>query len=193
MSETPVSLLERLRLRPDGESWQRLVDLYTPLLNRWLGRHTMPHADAEDLVQEVLAVVVRELPNFYHNLRRGAFRRWLRTILANRLRAFWRDRKALPINRGDDPEQIWARLEDPCSDLSGVWDREHDRYVLGRLLELLPSEFEPATWKAFRLVAVEGRSPAEVAQELGLSTNAIRIAKSRVLKRMRQEAEGLID
>src|SRR5262249_12308299 len=97
MPETPVSLLERLRLQPDAASWQRLHELYTPLIRDWLRRYALQLPDTDDLTQEVLAVVIRELPNFRHDLRKGAFRRWLRTITVNRLRVFWRSRKAAPV------------------------------------------------------------------------------------------------
>ena len=140
----------------------------------------------------MLAVLVRELPEFRHDLRRGAFRRWLRNILLNRLRAFWRTRRRAGES-GGEAEAILGRLEDPSEGLERLWDLEHDRHVLVRLTELLRQEFEPVTWDAFRLAALEGRPYPEVAAALGLSVNAVRIAKSRVLKRMRQEAEGLID
>lgn len=194
MSDTPVSLLERLRLRPDAGSWQRLVDLYTPLIRAWLRRHALQDPDADDLVQEVLGVLVRELPQFRHDRRPGAFRRWLRTITVNRLRAFWRARQARPLATGDsDLVAVLHQLEDPDSRLSHLWDQEHDQHVARRLLELLEPEFEPSTWRAFRLLVLEGRPTAEVAAELGITANAVRIAKSRVLSRFRAEAEGLID
>jgi RNA polymerase sigma factor (sigma-70 family) len=189
MADTPVSLLERLRLQPNPASWQRLIDLYAPLIRDWLRRYGVQPSDADDLAQEVLTVLVRELPNFHHDLRRGAFRRWLRTILINRLRVLWRSPKTSLV----DPEKTLDQLEDRAGDLGALWDREHDRYVLGRLMELLKAEFEPATWQAFQLVAVEGRSHGEAASTLGVSTNAVRIAKSRVLKRLREEAAGIID
>ena len=192
MIDTSVSLLERVRLRSDAEAWRRLVELYEPLLNGWLRRYSVPPADAADVVQEVLAVLVRELPEFRHDLRRGAFRRWLRNILLNRLRAFWRSRRRAGES-GGEAEAILGRLEDPSEGLERLWEQEHDRHVLVGLTELLRKEFEPVTWDAFRLAALEGRPYPEVAAALGLSVNAVRIAKSRVLKRMRQEAEGLID
>jgi RNA polymerase sigma-70 factor (ECF subfamily) len=191
MVDTSVSLLERLRLRADADAWRRLVELYEPLLNGWLRRYAVPAADAADLVQEVLTVLVRELPEFRHDLRRGAFRRWLRNILLNRLRAFWRTRRRAGDARNTD--EILARIEDPSGGLEHLWEQEHDRCVLARLTQLLRTEFEPVTWDAFRLAALEGRPYPDVAAALGLSVNAVRIAKSRVLKRMRQEAAGLID
>jgi RNA polymerase sigma-70 factor (ECF subfamily) len=188
--ETSLSLLERLRLSPDGSAWQRLVDLYTPLIHSWLRRHAVQSADVDDLTQEVLRCVVRALPEFEHDLRRGAFRRWLRTITVNQLRSFWRHRR--PEVTGDAAEWL-DQLEDPSSNLSRLWDEEHDRHVLRRLLQLIELDFEPSTWNAFRMLVLEGRSAADAASALGISANAARIAKSRVLARLRQESDGLIE
>lgn len=194
MPDTSISLLERLRLRPDDVSWRRLVDLYTPLIRDWLRRHDLDGADADDLTQEVMQVLVRELPNFRHDLRPGAFRRWLRTVTLNRLRVFWRGRRVRPLAAGgSDFGQILDQLEDPSSSLSRLWDEEHDRHIARRLLELIEPEFEPTTWRAFRGLVLEGRRTADVASELGITPNAVRIAKSRVLSRFRQEIDGLLD
>jgi RNA polymerase sigma-70 factor (ECF subfamily) len=194
MSETSFSLLERLRVDPDDKSWQRLVDIYTPLLRHWLRQYLLLDADAEDLVQDVLAVLVRELPNFEHNGQPGAFRRWLRTILVHRLQAFWRSRQSRPLATGDpDLARRLEELEDPESGLSILWDQEHDRHVMGRLLERIEPEVAPSTWEAFRRVLVEGKDEFAVAKELGLSVNAVFIAKSRVLARLRRAAEGFLD
>jgi RNA polymerase sigma-70 factor (ECF subfamily) len=194
MAETSVSLLERLRLHPDAAAWRQLVDLYTPLIRAWLRRHAVPEADGEDLTQEVMAVVVRELPQFQHNQRRGAFRNWLRQITVHRLRASWRDRKSRPEATGDsDFLQMLDQLEDPSSDLSRLWEREHDHHVARRLLELIEPHFEASTWQAFRRVVLDGCKAAAVAEELGLSVNAVLLAKSRILRRFREEMRGLTD
>jgi RNA polymerase sigma-70 factor (ECF subfamily) len=193
VTATPISLLERLRLRPDPASWQRLVDLYTPLIAGWLRGLGVQPADADDLTQDALATVVREVPEFQHNLRPGAFRRWLRGIVLNRLRSFRRARQPVPAGGNPFLEQALDSLEDPDSDLTRRWDEEHDRHVVRRLLELIAPEFEPATWGAFRMVVLEGKPTREAAVALALSPNAVRIAKSRVLSRFRQEIDGLID
>jgi RNA polymerase sigma-70 factor (ECF subfamily) len=193
MADTPASLLERLRLRPDEQAWQRLVDLYGPWLRAYLRRQNLPPAEVDDLLQETMAVLVQEIPHFRHDLRRGAFRRWLRNIALNRLRIFWRRRR--PTSPGENAriENLLAQWEDPESPLSRQWDREHNLHVVQRLMELLEPEFEPRTWQAFRKVTLEGRKAADVAAELGMSAVAVRIAKSRVLTRCRQEITGLID
>jgi RNA polymerase sigma factor (sigma-70 family) len=194
MADTSVSLLNRLRSQPDAESWRRLVELYTPLIQGWLRRQAVAPADADDLAQEVMTVVVRELPHFDHNQQRGAFRNWLRTITVNRLRVLWRSRHNRPVATGDsDFLKMLDELEDPNSGLSRLWDREHDQHVARRLMELVEPQFEPTTWRAFRRVVLDGVKAATAAAELHLSVNAVLLAKSRVLSRLRQEMEGLTD
>jgi RNA polymerase sigma-70 factor (ECF subfamily) len=191
--ETSASLLERLRTSPDEAAWRRLDELYRPLIRRWLLRDPSLGEEAEDVVQEVMGVLVRELPDFQRQ-RNGSFRRWLRTITAHRLGAFYRSRKNRPVALGSPLEDSpLMQLADPNSEMGRQWDREHDRYVLNRLMELIAPQFEPATLAAFRRVAVDGIAPARAAEELGVSLNAVLVAKSRVLSRLRQEAEGLID
>ncbi len=194
MSETSTSLLERLRDPTDVAAWRRLTDLYSPLIRGWLRRYALQAPDLDDLVQEVLSVLVRELPGFRHNERRGAFRSWLRTITVHRLRAFWRAQRLRPdaAGGGDLPKEL-EQLEDPDSDLSRRWDEEHDRHVARRLLELIEPDFAPTTWRAFRRLVLEGSPAREVAAELGVTVNAVLIAKSRVLQRLRQERRGLTD
>jgi RNA polymerase sigma-70 factor (ECF subfamily) len=189
-SETSLSLLERLRQHPDAAAWKQFVDLYAPLLHRWLRRRKVPPQDADDLLQEVLGVVVRELPDFRHNQRPGAFRAWLRTILVHRLRGYWRARQTRPIASGDAAS---LDVEDLEADRDRYWDREHDLHVLRRLMELVEPDFTPATWQAFRRVTFEGQSAAAVARDLGLSVNAVWLARSRVLRRLREQSRGLLD
>ena len=191
--ETSASLLERLRTAPDEATWRRLDDLYRPLIRRWLLRDPTLGEETDDIVQDVMEVIVRELPGFQHR-RTGSFRRWLRTVTGHRLAAHYRSRRSRPQALGAPPEECpLAQLADPNSELSRLWDEEHDRYVLRRLMELIEPMFEPNTLAAFRRVAYDGVAPAQAAEELGLSLNAVLLAKSRVLSRLRQEAEGLID
>ena len=191
---TSLSLLERLRADPKDSAWQNLVEIYTPLIQNWLRRHQVREADSDDISQEVLAVVIRRLPEFEHNKREGAFRNWLRTITVNCLRDFWRSRKNRPTATGDsDFQELLAQLEDPASGLTQIWNQDHDRHVTRKLLELLRPQFEPATWQAFQRFALDGLSAAEVARELKVTPNVVFIAKSRVLARLRQEAAGLLE
>jgi RNA polymerase sigma-70 factor (ECF subfamily) len=193
MNTTPVSLLECLRHRPDGPSWQRFVDLYQPWLRGQLRRYALQAADVDDLFQEVMTVLMKEVPNFQHNGRKGAFRTWLRGITFNRLREFWRQQRSIPVAGGSDFGDWLDQLADDQSELSRVWDREHDQHVVNHLLKAIAADFEPKTWQAFRAFVMDGRRAADVAVEIGISEGAVWTAKSHVLKRLRQVAKGLLD
>jgi RNA polymerase sigma-70 factor (ECF subfamily) len=191
MNSTHISLLQRLQSGSDPSSWSQLLDLYKPLIWGWLRRQNTPIQDAEDLSHEVLAVVVKELPGFIHNGRKGAFRAWLRTITANRLRVYWRSGKGRESST--DWQNLADQLEDVHSDLAQEWDRQHDHHVASKLLEQMAEEFEPKTLLAFRRVALDEAKAEDVANELGMSVTAVYIAKSRVLRRLREMAEMLLD
>jgi RNA polymerase sigma-70 factor (ECF subfamily) len=182
-------LLERLRDRPSDECWKRLVDLYTPLIQRWLRHFGTREADIDDLVQEVMSVVVQKMPRFDHSGQRGAFRRWLRSIAFNHAQLQFRARQK--VDR--DPAQAITEVPNPLEELDQQWEREHDEFVTHRLLELLRPEFTDSTWQAFLRQVMDEAAPADVAAELGVTVNAVLIAKSRVLRRLRDEVRGLVD
>jgi RNA polymerase sigma-70 factor (ECF subfamily) len=193
MNETRQSLLLRAQTG-ETDAWKDLTDLYRPLILAWLNRQGVPAGDLEDLSQEVLLCVVQHLPGFRHSGNRGAFRSWLRAIVCTRTANYWRATDAATqAQGGSGATAALQEIADPDSDLNRRWDEEHDRYVVRCLLELVEGEFEPITLRAFRRLALDGVSGAAAAQELGLSVAAVYVAKSRVLARIRQEAEGLID
>jgi RNA polymerase sigma-70 factor (ECF subfamily) len=192
MSDTRQSLLFRAQAGEE-DAWKDLTDLYRPLIIGWLNRQGVPAGDLEDLSQDVLVTVVKHLPSFEHSGNRGAFRSWLRTIVCSRTTDYWRATvERTPASGGSGVTAALQEIMDPDSDLNRQWDEEHDRYVLGCLLALVEQEFGRQTFLAFRRLALDGASGAAVARELGLSVTAVYVAKSRVLQRIRQEAEGLI-
>jgi RNA polymerase sigma-70 factor (ECF subfamily) len=193
MSVTSATLLERLRDPRDADAWGRLNDLYAPLIRAWAERLGVRGADADDLVQDVLTVVVRRFPEFVHPERPGAFRGWLRAIAVNCAREAWRARRLAPqAPGGTDFGGYLARLEDPGDALSREWEREHDVYVTRRLLERIRPDFEAKTWELFRRFVLDGQTADEVAAACATTPNAVYIAKSRVLARLREEAGGLL-
>lgn len=194
MSETSTGLLRAARDCGDDGAWQRVVNLYEPLLHGWLRRQGVQHADAEELVAETLIAVAQELPSFQHNGHTGAFRSWLRSILVNRLRTFRRSQRVRSISHADSEllHRLAGVLADPSSDLTRQWDRDHDHFIARRLLELVEPHFEPTTWRAFCRVALDGHGADVVATDLGISVDSVYAAKSRILKRLRQEAERFL-
>lgn len=194
MSETTsLSLLDRASKSDDSESWDRLVAIYAPLLRRWLSTYDVQHADADDLIQEVLTAVWRELPSFCHNQRIGAFRNWLRKILVHRLRGFWRTRNREPHGNGTSLIDQLNQLEHDDSEGSRIWNTEHDRHILSQLIDAVRPRFQQNTWEAFRLQMLEGKRADVVAAELEMPLNSVYVARSRVLSTLRREAAGLVD
>jgi RNA polymerase sigma-70 factor (ECF subfamily) len=194
MNETSLSLLARIRDSEDPQSWIRLVDLYEPLMRKWLLAYEVQDADAADLIQEVFEVVAQELPAFDHNRNVGAFRSWLRKVLVNRLKNFWRSRKYRPQAAGGSSmlERL-NQLEDDRSEASRVWDDSHDQEVITRLMEFIRPTFLPKSWDAFYRQVFEGESPQEIAADLEMSLSSVYTARSRVLSALRREAAGLVD
>lgn len=191
---TSLSLLSRAANAADSESWDRFVELYVPLMRRWLSQYNVQRADADDLIQEVLAFVMQELPQFDHNQRTGAFRNWLRKVLVNRLQNFWRSRRYEPQAKGTSSllEQL-NQLEDDESEVSRFWNAEHDQHVISRLMEAVRPRFQYKTWEAFRRQMFEDQRADAVAAELDMSLSSVYVARSRVLGALRREADGLVD
>lgn len=190
---TSLSLLERLRNLSDDDAWRRFHDLYGPLIHSWLAHRGVSQADAEDVRQEVMHQAMVELPHFQHNGRTGALRCWLRQVVANRLRTFWRQHNRHRAVGGDEYSILAEQLADPESRLSQQWNHDYDRTLLQRLMEIVQHEFETKTIDAFRRVVFEEQKAAVVAEELKMTSNAVRIAQSRVLHRLREIGAGMIE
>src|SRR5262249_8942996 len=146
-----------------------------------------------DLCQDVLLTVYKELSRFQHNGQPGAFRSWLRVITSNCARRFWRSRGRQPAAAGNDLFAMAEQLEDPASELRARWQQEHDQHVLQWLVHSLEPEFDPATLDAFRRLTLEGIPAPQLADELGLTIGTVYVFKSRVLRRLREEAQQLLD
>jgi RNA polymerase sigma-70 factor (ECF subfamily) len=181
--------LERVR-QQDGQAWQRLVRLYGPLVHFWCQRWGTAATDVEDVLQEVFLAVASSMAGFERQ-RAGSFRAWMRGICRHKVLDHLRRRQRHPdVAEGGTAAQ--ARIQevaeaDPdetAAEVSGLYQRA---------LEMIRLHFEENTWRAFWRVAVEGQETDMVAQELGMSAVAVRIAKSRVLARLREEMQDLIE
>jgi RNA polymerase sigma-70 factor (ECF subfamily) len=188
MNSTPISLLDRLRLPNEQIAWERFVQLYSPLLCHWARRLGFQGPEAADLVQDVFTILVQKLPEFRYDPEKR-FRAWLWTVTINCCRQRLRRQPALaPLNDG---AVLSETIEGDT--VEAVAEEEYRQYLTRRAMELMQAEFQPSTWKAFWGCVVDERPAAEVAQELGLTENAVYLAKGRVLRRLRVELEGLLD
>jgi RNA polymerase sigma-70 factor (ECF subfamily) len=187
MHTTPVSLLQRLR-PGEHQAWQRFTELYTPLLYYWARHRGLQSQDAADLVQEVFTTLVEKLPEFSYDEHKS-FRGWLRTVLLNK----WRDLQRRRCEAALDPHHhLFGALEAP-DETDTLSQTEYAQFVIRRALQIMRTDFEPTTWKACWEYVAMDRPAAEVAAELGIKVAAVYIAKSRVLRRLRQDLAELLD
>jgi RNA polymerase sigma-70 factor (ECF subfamily) len=186
MHTTSPTLLERLRQPGQKEAWERFVQLYSPLIYYWARRTGLQTQDASDLVQEVFTLLLRKLPEFEYDGKKS-FRGWLRMVTLNK----WKEKR----RRQQGPSATDEELEQLAAGdhASALWEKEYQQYLVGRALEIMKAQFEPTTWKACWAHTVEGKPAAEVAARLKISANAVYLATSRVLQRLRTELDGLMD
>ena len=187
---TSLSLLDRAR-HHDEPSWQRLVTLYGPVVEHWCRRGGARPEDAADLAQEVFLAVSQGLERFERR-GPGSFRAWVRGITRHKLLDCYRqaERQAAAAGGSTALERL---LDIPDPQTGPDEDADEMSGLYRRALDLIRGEFEERTWQAFWLTAIEGRSPANLAAELGMTPTAIRQAKSRVLRRLKQEVGDLLD
>lgn len=184
-------MLDRIRVR-DPDAWRRLIALYQPLVHFWCSRGGLQGPEVEDASQEIFAAAAAHLDSFHHDQPGDTFRGWLRGIARNQVRLHFRRNQGRP--RAEGGSDAWRHLQDLPDPLATIADEEavEMSHLYQRALEQVRGEFEPQTWQAFWLCAVEERAPAELAEQLGMTPAAIRQAKSRVLRRLKREMGELL-
>lgn len=183
---TSLTLLQEARAG-NPHSWARLVGIYSPLVRHWCRRWGLQPADVEDLTQEVFAAVARHLGRFRKEQPADTFRAWLRGITRNKLLEAARRHRDRPTATGGS--DAWRLLEEiPVTDpADSPEDADQVSNLFHQVLGLIREEFEPRTWQAFWRVTVDEQAVADVAADLGISPNAVRVARCRVLRRLREE------
>jgi RNA polymerase sigma-70 factor (ECF subfamily) len=188
MDSTSVTLLEQLRGPGRSEAWTRFVRLYTPLLARWVERLGVPSADRADLYQEVFLALHRALPDFRYNPSQS-FRAWFHTVAANKWRAM-RRKKAPVVLAASDPRWPEPDESDPAAEIG---EAEYRAVLVAQAARLIRDRFAEPTWRAFWATTVHERPAGDVAAELGLTPNAVYLARARVLACLRTELAGLLE
>ncbi len=191
-SGTSRSLLVRVQA-DDGDAWERLVHLYAPLVLHWCRHSGLQEQDAADVFQDVFQAVVAHIGSFRKEREGDTFRGWLRRITQNKIRDHFRRLGREARGTGGTEAQQWlAQVAQPQPVEDVFLDEAGESGLLGRALELVRGEFEERTWQAFWRTAIDDQAPKEVAADLGMSPGAVRVAKSRVLHRLREELGDLL-
>lgn len=187
-SYSHASLIFRLQENEDA-AWQELVDLFAPLIFHWCNRLQLNASDSSDVMQEVFAVVANTIAKFRLQ-EDGGLRGWLWTITQNKIRDFYRkDKRRANAMGGSTAQLLLNRVEDPFADHSQeeITSENESKRLVRRALKLIENDFQPTTWTAFWRATIEGHDTNWIAQDLGISPNSVRQAKSRVLRRLREQ------
>lgn len=185
-TQTSTTLLRQLRENPlDGAAWDRFVDRYGSLIYRWCRHWGLQEADAEDVTQNVLVELLRQMRSFVYDPT-GSFRAWLRTVAYRAWCRFLEGRKKLGAAALQVIESAAA-----YEDLLHSFEREHDREALEQAMALVKLRVQPHTWEAFRLLALDGRTGQDVAAVLKMNVGAVFVARSKVQRMLRQEIDRL--
>jgi RNA polymerase sigma factor (sigma-70 family) len=190
---TRASLLMRIRNVGDAESWRTFVMIYAPLVYRYACRCGLQDADAADLSQDVMEKVARAIRSFNYEPSRGRFRDWLLTITRRQLAQFHECRARRPeqLVGSVELEQLSEGKDQDRPDAD--WNEDFNAQVLQAALDRARPHFEPMTWRAFESVWLENRTAAETADALSLHIDLVYYAKSRVLKRLREEVQEIVE
>ena len=188
---TSLSLLDRAKAN-DPAAWQRLTLLYGPLVYQWCRRWQLGPEDAADVAQEVFQTLAKHLANFLPRgegpgVRAGGFRGWLWTITRNKITDHFRKASRQPHATGGSDAQV--RLQALPEQLSedDVETASDSADLVHRALDLIKGEFEERTWTMFWRSAALGHASRDIAAGFGVTPDAVRMAKSRVLRRLRDE------
>lgn len=192
ISTTSLSLLARAQARQAG-AWERLVELYGPLVYHWCRQCRLAESDTADVFQEVFQAVAVNLERFRRDREGDTFRGWLKTITRNKVRDHFRGRLDEPAAAGgSDVQHRLMQVADPLLPDDDPSEEDLKRGQLLKALEWIAGDFEERTWKAFWKVQIEELDTQAVADELGMTMAAVRKAKYRVLQRLREELKDLL-
>jgi RNA polymerase sigma-70 factor, ECF subfamily len=185
-----ANLLSQIHAR-DSLGWTRLVSVFAPVVYAWCRKSGVSEFDAPDLVQDVFATVARKVDTFKKQKEGDSFRSWLATITRCRVIDHIRREKHMQKGVGGSDalhlmHQAPEQLESTIS-----WDNAESLFVR-QILDQVECEFEPTTWQAFRMIALESCPASDVSTQLGISVASVYQAKSRVLRRLRTRMSELV-
>lgn len=194
MAPTPTtraSLLLKLRDPQDHEAWVEFVSLYEPVIYRLLRKTGLRDADAYDVLQELLLVVNRNIDRWEHGREHGSFRGWLRRVTRNLVVSWVRRQKRQITTSSVDLDSLLESPPVANGPETNEFDQELQRALFHRASELVRAEVQPQTWQAFWDVGIAGNAVADTAVKLEMTTGAVRVAKCRIIARLREVVAGL--
>jgi RNA polymerase sigma factor (sigma-70 family) len=183
---TSISLMARLNGEAGSDdAWDEFVRVYGPHVIQWCRGHGLAEADALDVSQDVLLRFWRRAAEFQYDpaqTLRGYLRRMVLSAVSD-----WAEqlRRVGRVGRQESLESLLENLP-ARDDLAARLERAFDTELLAIAMREVEERVQPRTWEAFRLLALEGRSGADVAERLGMEVNTAYVARAKVQRMIRE-------
>ena len=188
--QTRLSLLERLRDSGDSDAWAVFYRHYSPLICSFTRKRGCSEQLSNDILQESMVTLMRALPRFQYDPKKGKFRSFLLKIVHNNMvNAFRREQKYSTVEIEEGPLQRAAQENPitPHDDLEAAWDQEWEKHLLSLALERVRDRLNERTWRGFKMYVLENQSVEKVCKELGLNANALYQHRNRVIRMLKEE------
>ena len=196
---TRRTLLSRLRNLDDQESWRTFFDLYWRLLYNVARKSGLDDVGAQEIVQETVIAVARQMPEFRYDPTRGTFRQWLLRITRRRiidhLRRVYRQppRAEVALESLDENEEHAAAVTDQRSAIDAAWDEEWEKSTFDAALAQVRAAINPRHFQVFDYCVLKEWPASKVAATLGLNAAQVYLAKHRVAQAMKRAVRRIND
>jgi RNA polymerase sigma factor (sigma-70 family) len=193
---TRLSLLSRLRNLEDQTSWQRFFDTYWPLIFNVARRAGLSEVEAQDVVQDTVIAVARQIPDFRYDRARGSFKSWLLTITRRRIADHWRKKYYRVAGREVHREETLDTKQTEMEPLAGaemerIWTEEWEQHILDTALARIKRAANPLQFQMFHLHVIKGQNVDQVTERLGVKAAEVYWAKYRLGARLKKEMRAV--
>lgn len=191
--ETRDSLLMQVKDPRNAEAWERFARIYRPVIYRLARQRGLQDADAQDLAQQVLIAVVSAIRRWEANGESMRFRHWLRRVARNAIaNALTRQPRDRAIG-GSSLLDLLNEQPQPCDETERQLELEYQRELFLQAADAVKANVRPETWQAFEMTVIDGHTIEAAAHELGKSIGTIYLARSRVMRRLREAIREIED
>jgi RNA polymerase sigma-70 factor (ECF subfamily) len=194
---TRRSLLSRLKHWDDQEGWQDFFDTYWKLIYGVATKAGLSDGEAQDVVQDTMVAVARQMPNFRYDPARGSFKSWLflvtRRRITDHLRKEYRRVKSAEAAPGDAARTpLLERVPDPAgTNLDALWDAEWKRWLFDAALRRVKRRVEPLHFQVFDCYVRKEWPVKEVVQAFRVSPGMVYVIKNRLSALLAKEVRKL--
>ncbi len=194
---TRATLILRLKNWRDEASWQQFFDTYWRLIYGVARKSGLADAEAQDVVQETMLAVAKQMPNFTYDPKIGSFKAWLLNLTRWRVMDQFRKRRGInaaapPQEESDSGTQFIDRVPDPAGhQVDEVWELEWQQNLLTAALDRVKRSLDPEKYQIFDCYVNKGWAPEKVAQRFGIAVDQVYLAKHRITQQIKEQVERL--